>query len=111
MTTPQWAKALTKRKFVAWLRSKKPGSIVGRTVEDCGCPVAVYIRETSGVTVSVMEDVMEPVDARGCTAGPGRALPKWAAEFISKLDITSGLPWQTPVTARRCLKALEARSA
>ncbi len=95
----QKALTLTRPAFQAWLESKHPRSYIGVTGEGDACPLARYLKSTTGET-----DVL--VDG-GSVADVGEStvkMPKWAQNFVERVDLSG----EYRVTARRALKILKA---
>lgn len=66
---------LTKKGFVAWLRSKRPTSTVGLCILPNKCPIARYLRETYGEEVEVYSE-----------AFGGHPMPAWARALVWATD-------------------------
>ncbi len=85
-------KKLTRKAFVAWLRSKPPRRRVGWRGDPSFCPIAKFL---DGPVMDVN------AEQYGCD-GVYRPMPKWGTTFI--MDIDGGE--QRYLTAGACLKAL-----
>lgn len=71
---------LTKKGFVAWLRKKKAGAIVGLPAQPLSCPLAVYIRSLKGGEhAQVYGDKIE-YEVHDVP------LPQWACRFVAAVD-------------------------
>lgn len=91
---------LLRKAFIAWLRSKPPSSIVGRSNNCCYCPIAVYlatITKVESTNISVRDDCID--------LGPWVLdTPVWVEIFIQKVDALK----ISRVTAKRALTLLNA---
>lgn len=93
---------LSRSKFLAWLKAKKPGEIVGRHRDCHRCPIAqFYLEATGGHEVVISENGNGYRIDRGY--GDRRA-PWWAEDFMSRVDAD----WNGKITARRAIEILMA---
>lgn len=91
------------RKFIAWLKAKKPDEIVGRGGDACGCPIARFHTEASGGHEVFVSDSYEGIKIdRGDGA---RLAPSWAERFVRSVDDEPG---KREITAARALEILAA---
>jgi hypothetical protein len=74
---------LTKKDFIAWLRSKHPQTKVAPDYYGCtNCPLANYLTQTTGVAYEVFDSgVYAPI-----ISGNIKALPAWALRFVECVD-------------------------
>ncbi len=92
---------LTRKGFVAWLRSKGSSDMVGMSVTYSSCPLATYLEFVTGEQCGVVSDIWE----RHLHSGTGPISsknPAWASAFIKALDTGPS----HDVTARHALKLL-----
>lgn len=59
--------------FEAWLESKQPEESVGNIYTTRNCPIATYIRETTGMQCSVGYTTCRPLE---------EYVPAWATSFM-----------------------------
>ena len=93
-------KKLTRKGFVAWLRSKKPRARVGsgnptRRYQAAFCPLRTYLGEDYTVRRLHYRHKF----------GGYRPMPKWAGAFVLAVDNAVDYNWGR-VTARRALALL-----
>lgn len=92
---------LNRKKFYAWLKSKKPTDVVGESRSCHGCPIAMFYYEaTKGHEVVISENGMGYRMDRGTG---GRPVPWWTSRFMLGVD-GSGLD---KITAAKALEILE----
>lgn len=76
---------LDRRKFAAWLKTKRPEEIVGENRDCHACPIANFYSATSGgceIVIFERAGYGYFID-RG---DGGRPAPAWASSFISDID-------------------------
>lgn len=92
---------LIKRHFRAWLEGQPEHRPVGRRGEECGCPLAEYLLDKTGLPHTIWDD--EYFVGRYHT--DAKEMPRWAYYFITKVD-DSGPPG-SKITAGYCLRILD----
>ncbi len=105
----QKALTLTRPAFQAWLESKHPRSYIGTVGASEACPIAQYLKSTTGsndvdvdgfqMTINENADY----DDEGSDPMISKDLPKWAGNFVERIDNLGGYR----VTAQRALKILQ----
>lgn len=90
-------KALTLKKFKTWLESKNSRTKVGRPNICTTCPIAKFLVQTTGNKYEVGEG------AYCFTNNRWSDLPKWALNFIEKIDSQR----TKSVSAAKCLSILK----
>lgn len=96
---------LEREAFKAWLESKEPDDIVGFCGSVYKCPVAEYVRASTGAHyvkvaydwATIKQRKFYPPRAKGFVP------PKWASEFASTVDDEAT---SRGITARRALEIL-----
>jgi hypothetical protein len=104
----------SRQEFVDWLKSKKPGEVVGVSGESCCCPLATFLSWRFGAFSSpeVFPDTEEAhygewqIDRLGRHIG---RLPAWANLFGASVD-AAWLSHSAKVTAATALYILESCS-
>jgi len=89
---------ITKKQFIEWLESKKPGELVGDLRCGDACPIAIFYRSL-GREALVGHETVSFNWWRTETE-----LPKWAQNFIKSADGRK----TKQITAKTCLKIMEA---
>ncbi len=85
---------LTRKRFVAWLRGKHPRTKVGQALSGLTqCPLARYTGYQVGTTMYGPKGTHYP-------------LPRWAQQFVRKVDATGQMKRRPWVTARQALVML-----
>lgn len=74
---------LSKSKFIAWLRAKRPDEIVGVSRDCHSCPLANFHFEVGNYEIVISENWGDYLVDRGFRKYP---LPGWAAEFARAVD-------------------------
>jgi hypothetical protein len=77
-------RALTPQKFERWLKAQRRTAHVGEAGDECRCPLANYIQDTTGIPVRVSTNDCGGVTRRSNTKF---LLPHWADEFVHRLDV------------------------
>lgn len=90
---------MTRKRFLAWLRSKNPDERVGLPGDNRGCPIATYTRENGFTETCVGYEDWDP-RPEDCAI----FLPPWAKKFIKEID---GLPPLCTIRAAQALVVLE----
>ena len=91
---------LNQHKFQAWLKSKKPDTIVGEHRDCHSCPIANFYLETSGGCEIVIFD--RGNDYRIDRGNDARLPPRWVSRFISEVEGQD----ENEITASRALEIL-----
>jgi hypothetical protein len=95
-------RVLDRRKFLAWLRAKRPDEIVGNNRDCHTCPVARFYSEvTGGWEIVVFQRWGDYFIDKG---DGGRPAPNWAANFFAWVDDDLG----PSITAARAIELLSA---
>lgn len=94
---------LTQKGFRAWLESKHPQTVVGRSFEGRTCPIAKYLKDSGANSPSVGR---LSFTINYTTTNWQLDLPRWATEFVGRVD---GIGKHKPVTASRALKILDGK--
>lgn len=77
---------LIKTEFKAWLETKKPDDIVGKTRSACSCPLAKYLREQTGKVWFVGGSHYNYAGDYYRVDAESHTLPIWAESFMDKVD-------------------------
>jgi hypothetical protein len=85
-----------------WLRGHHPNTTVGYRKSALGCPLAQYLRNTTGVIYTV-GDTYGPYEQPHDRV-PAESLPEWALDFIEHVDMGNA---HEPVSAAEALAVLE----
>jgi hypothetical protein len=79
---------LTPELFAKWLGSKKPGEVVGLEKRAYCCPLANYVKETTGEKVQIGNFFdLSTIQVDGSTS---EDLPDWAWAFAEAVDASEG---------------------
>lgn len=70
--------------FQTWLASKHPNTKVGIAGEDNTCPLATFLKQTTGKTPSVTAREFELIDEEDNYTR--QDLPRWAQHFVLRVD-------------------------
>jgi hypothetical protein len=100
-TLKQFRTQLTKPKLRAWLQSQASNKVVGKSTEECDCPIARY-----GHSLGMSKDMEVSGGTMGLGVWPEKeyvSLPTWADKFIEGVD---KIPAGDNITASRALKVL-----
>ena len=95
-------KMITKKKFIEWLESKGPFERVGVPTSQTGCPLACSLRDAGQIDCRVL-----PCSFGSFDAGY-KPLPEWARNFVFRVDHHSMIANTYQITAKTCLKIMEA---
>lgn len=93
---------LRRKKFIAWLKTKKPDEVVGIAQDNCGCPLANFYHDASGgCDVSIFQNGYGTYSIdRGYVKRP---LPRWAHNFAFEVDTDAN----GDISAARALEIME----
>jgi len=95
--------SLTSGSFRTWLSRNEPAAVVGRVGRPNHCPLARYLREVTGIPVTV--DATEQGWYVFHTWGEPIPLPWWAAKFAARERKLGGLDYK--VRASQALQILD----
>jgi hypothetical protein len=88
----------TPHKFRQWLNSVPTDTIVGENWSCDSCPIVNFLVAATGYEQTEITEVFV------CLGAQQFLLPKWAIQFIEKID---SLPSNGHLTAEYCLQVLE----
>lgn len=95
---------LDRRKFLAWLKTKRPDEAIGNRQDCHSCPLANFYYDASqGCEVVIADNGLD-----GCyyidRGYDNRRLPRWAGRFVRGVDNETG----SVITARRAIEIMMA---
>lgn len=95
---------LTHQRFRYWLRSQPVEAVVGVAGESMHCPLANYLHYKGLLNAQVGERHIDLFTEGFLTEHP---LPAWCRIFVTKVDLITGVPRRSEITAEIALRVLQ----